>query len=144
MPAWPGGPCPECGDQMPAMLIRCATCRGLLNPELVPKEIAFPDFVPLPEVVVDVQLKGDYIRCPQCEKELRISYKFRDKHVSCKFCSHAFKLNLASPTLQHRGIYVPCPHCQKELRVAERYLGEDVACNFCNGAIRILDVPAPK
>ena len=47
MAAWPGGACPECGDQMPANLIRCATCRGLLNPDLQPKCVSEIEFVEL-------------------------------------------------------------------------------------------------
>ena len=99
MPAWPGGPCPDCGDEMPAKLIRCATCRALLNSELVPKEIEYPDFVPLREVlaVVDVPVVGDFIKCPKCTRELRISCKFRGKRVSCRLCDHPFDLHLGTP-----------------------------------------------
>jgi hypothetical protein len=143
MPAWPGGPCPECGDQMPARLIRCATCRALLNSELVPREIEYPDFVPLREVlaVVDAPVKGDFIKCPQCTRELRISLKFRGKKVSCRHCSHAFRLQIGTPEVTRLGVYAPCPHCKQELRASERYISMNVSCKFCNGAIRIVDQP---
>ena len=32
--AWQGGPCHQCGDDMPANLVHCQTCRALLNSEL--------------------------------------------------------------------------------------------------------------
>ncbi len=145
MPAWPGGLCPECGDQMPARLIRCASCRALLNSELVPKEIEYPDFVPLREVlaVVDARVKGDFIRCPQCTRELRISVKFRSRRVSCRHCEHTFDLHIGGPTVKRIGVYAPCPHCTQELRAAERYIGVNVSCKFCNGAIRIVDQTPP-
>ena len=34
MPAWPGGPCPNCGEDMPPNMVHCRECRTLLNPEL--------------------------------------------------------------------------------------------------------------
>ena len=141
MPAWPGGPCPECGDDMPARMIRCRTCRALLNSELVPREIEYPEFVPLKEVlaVVDVPMRGDFIRCPKCSRELRISIKFRGKKFSCRHCDHPFDLNVGTPAVTRLGVYAPCPHCTQELRAAERFIGMNVSCKFCDGAIRIVE-----
>ncbi len=145
MPAWPGGPCPECGDQMPAKLIRCATCRALLNPELSPKEIESPEFVPLREVlvVVDVPVIGDFVRCPKCQRELRIHCKYRGQRVTCRQCDHPFDLHVGTPAVQRLGVYASCPHCTQELRAAERFIGMNVLCKFCNGAIRMLDAAKP-
>ncbi len=145
MPAWPGGACPECGIQMPAKLIRCANCRAMLNSDLVPKEIAYPEFVPLQEVltVLDVPIRGDFVRCPSCAKELRISCKFRGKKVSCRFCDHAFDLLVGTVGVKRQGVYADCSHCKKELRSAEKFIGVNVSCKFCSGAIRIID-PLPN
>lgn len=145
MPTWPGGPCPECGDQMPAKLIRCATCRALLNSELTPKEIESPEFVPLRELlsVMDVPVVGDFVKCPKCRHELRISCKFRGKRVSCRLCDHPFDLHVGTPAIQRLGVYAPCPHCTQELRAAERFIGMNVSCKFCNGAIRMIDAAQP-
>ena len=84
MPAWPGGPCPECGDEMPASLIRCASCRALLNQELSPRESFAPEFVPLQEVetVIDTPIAGYFVTCPRCQKELRINGRYAGQNVA--------------------------------------------------------------
>lgn len=53
MPAWTGGPCPECGDDMPPLLVHCQTCHGLLNKDLVEHKINAPPFEPLKEITKD-------------------------------------------------------------------------------------------
>jgi hypothetical protein len=140
MPAWPGGPCPECGDEMPANLIRCASCRALLNQELSPREILAPEFVPLTEVeaVIDTPIVGYFVACPRCQKELRINGRYVGQQVACKFCNGQFPLQLDPPTVQVSAFYTECPHCKKELRAARKYTGAKVACKFCNGAIRFM------
>ena len=143
MPAWGGGPCPECGDEMPARLIRCATCRALLNPDLVPSEISPPEFSPLPEVaaVIDAPPIGYFVTCPHCAKELRINKRYVGQHVACKFCDGQFQLQLDPPQVASPAFYTNCPHCSKELRVASKYQGMKVACKFCDGGIRF---PQPE
>ncbi len=140
MPAWPGGPCPECGDQMPANLVRCATCRALLNPDLQPREIVAPEFVPLPEVeaVIETAAIGYYIDCPQCRKELRIHGKYLSHNVACRFCQTQFEFKLESAAVRVGAFYALCPYCSKELRAAMKYRGAKVACKFCNGAIKFV------
>lgn len=138
MAAWPGGPCPECGDQMPANLVRCVSCRALLNPELVVPEIISPEFVPLAEVeaVVDVPVNGYFVECPHCRKELRINARYVNQRVACKFCAGEFDFRLNPPRVRRMAFYSSCPHCSKELRAAEKYIGQKVACKHCNGGLR--------
>jgi hypothetical protein len=125
---------------MPANLIRCASCRALLNQELSPREILAPEFVPLPEVeaVIDTPIVGYFVTCPRCQKELRINARYVGQHVACKFCDGQFPFELASQSVQVPAFYTQCPHCQKELRAAKKYSGAKVACKFCSGAIRFM------
>jgi hypothetical protein len=140
MSAWPGGPCPECGEEMPPKLIRCAGCRALLNPDLEPGEIVPPEFVPLPEVeaVVDTPVVGYFISCPHCEKELRINARYLGQHVACNFCNGQFQFQVEPPAVRWHAFYTVCPHCSRELRAAKKYRGAKVACKFCNGGIRFV------
>ncbi|MCA9081000.1 MAG: hypothetical protein KDA58_10610 [Planctomycetaceae bacterium] len=146
MPAWPGGPCPDCGDDMPANLIRCVTCRALLNTDLVPSQIEYPEFVPLKEIlaVTDCRVRGYLVPCPRCHEELRISHKLCDKKVACKFCSSHFELNLQRHVNVIEGIYATCPHCDESLRVARRFLKSKVACRFCQKAIQFVMPPGAE
>ncbi len=139
MPAWPGGPCPDCGDDMPARVLRCRTCGVLLNPELQPAVIEAPEFQLLPEVVLvsDVAANGYFIGCPNCEKELRIAAKYLKQTVQCKICTAPFRFDLADPAIRRIAVYADCPHCRKELRVAVKYLGKKVGCKHCDQAIRV-------
>jgi hypothetical protein len=144
MPAWPGGPCPTCGDDMPANVIHCRTCRALLNPELERDSVEIPQFVPLPEVdsMADVAVEGYYIDCPKCRRELKISAKYENERVLCKYCSGDFRLDLAHPSLKNYQVYSKCPHCQEQLRIAPKYVGQLVACRFCNGKLRAVEPTA--
>jgi len=141
MPAWPGGPCPSCGDEMPGNLVRCRTCGTLLNPSLELESIEVPPFVPLPEIgsMVEVELSGYYIDCPQCRRELRVDSKYLDEKVQCKFCDSRFQMDFAKSTLRMQGFYAMCPHCKEELRATPKYLGMKVACKHCQGKIHFLD-----
>jgi len=143
MPAWPGGNCPECGDQMPANVIRCATCRALLNSDLAIKPITPPEFVPLPEIAssVDVPLRGVYVPCPACTRELRINLSFVGQRVQCRFCNHPFDLDRSR--VNPAAGYTNCPHCHQEIRAATKYVGVKVSCRFCHGSIRLVDPSAP-
>ena len=60
MPAWPGGPCPECGEVMPENLVHCQNCRALMNPDLKTDSVEIPEFIPLQEIgsMVEVKPKG--------------------------------------------------------------------------------------
>lgn len=88
MSAWPGGPCPDCGDDMPANLVRCATCRALLNPELKPADIMPYQPVRLQEVdsFVEADLVGYFVGCPRCRRKLRVHGKYDGQKVACRFC----------------------------------------------------------
>lgn len=139
MPAWPGGNCPECGDQMPANVIRCATCRALLNNDLAIKPIVPPEFVPLPEITesVDVPLRGVYLPCPACTRELRINSSLFGQRVQCRFCDHPFDLD-PERVIPPAG-YTSCPHCRQEIRAATKYVGIKVSCRHCHGSIRLVN-----
>jgi hypothetical protein len=140
MAAWPGGSCPDCGEDVPARVVRCRNCGALLNPELAPKEIEPPEFVLLPEVVVvmDISPRGFYVGCPSCERELRIAAKYVGQKVACRFCEAPFVFDLRNPSVRQVAVFADCPRCQKELRAAVKYLGKKVGCKFCNGPIRFV------
>lgn len=140
MPAWPGGPCPKCGDDMPPNLIHCRTCRHLLNPELERDSVEVPAFFPLQEVESLVELipVGLFIDCTSCRKELKIHRKYIGQRVQCKFCEADFRLVPDSPQVQQADAYGSCPHCRETLRFSPKYLGSKVACRFCGGKVHIL------
>jgi len=142
MPAWPGGNCPECGDQVPANVIRCVTCRALLNSDLAIKPITPPEFKPLPEIASseDVPLKGMYLPCPSCTRELRIAMDFMGRNVQCRFCQRPFELH--RDKVEPLAAYTTCPHCHQEIRAATKYVGVKVSCRFCQGSIRLVDPSA--
>lgn len=140
MAAWQGGPCPDCGDDMPPNMLRCMTCRAWLNPELTRPEPTVPDLFDLPEIEPGQvtrlsEAAGHYVVCPECQKELRIASNYFGQRVGCKFCQHPFELSFDDPKLRRVGVYVSCPHCQEELRAARKYLGNEVVCRFCSGSI---------
>ena len=139
MTAWPGGPCPSCGENMPEKLIHCQVCRALLNPELNADSVEIPTFVPLQEIeaMVEVRAQGHYVQCPGCSKELRINKKYSNQEVSCKFCRSPFKYSPAETGTRVVAMYSACPHCQKEIRAALKYLGMKVACKHCSGRIQL-------
>lgn len=140
MPAWLGGPCPECGEDMPANLIHCQTCRALLNVELDKSSVVIPAFIPLQEIdnMEQVAPRGFHIDCPHCERELRISRKYAGQQVQCKFCKGPFKLDLSKKLIVVRAFYTDCPHCSEELWISTKYLGEKVACKLCGGRIHLI------
>jgi hypothetical protein len=135
--AWPGGPCPQCGDEMPARVVHCRTCRALLNTELKEDSIEMPVFVPLPEIdVIAAALpKGHYVLCPGCQQELRIHSKYKGMKVQCKHCQQTFTYNTSVVVT---AFYTPCPHCSSELRAATKYVGQKVVCKHCNGHIQLM------
>ena len=140
MPAWPGGNCPDCGEYVPENLIHCQVCRSLLNRDLDPGSVEIPEFIPLPEValMVDVEARGFYVGCPSCHRELRINRKYLGSSVSCNHCHGRFKFDLAAPGVSLVAFYARCPHCEEELRAAMKYLGARVACKHCSGQLHLL------
>lgn len=144
MPAWPGGPCPQCGEDMPANLVHCQICRELLNEDLEHDTVEIPAFHPLKELSVrcDASPIGFFFQCHQCQKELRVHKKYLGKQVSCNFCKAPFFLDLDSGRSKSQGFYTACPHCHQELRIAHKYLGTTASCKFCHGHIQLLEKPA--
>lgn len=134
--AWPGGPCPQCGEDMPARVVHCRSCRALLNSELTDDSVEIPLFVPLPEieVIAAASPKGHYVLCPGCGKELRIHGRYRGLKVQCKHCEKPF---VYQESVKITAFYTACPHCQSELRASLKYMGGKVACKHCNGHIQL-------
>ena len=141
MPAWTGGPCPQCGENMPVNLIHCQNCRALLNSDLDPQDIEVPEFVPLQEIVsmVEAELTGFFVGCPNCQRELRINRKYEGERVRCNFCDGQFVLDSSRPKVDIIAMYTNCPHCSDELRAATKYVGTKVACKHCGGKIHLVD-----
>lgn len=141
MPAWPGGPCPECGEEMPENLIHCRTCRALLNTDLEQDSVEIPVFAPLPELdsFVEIRPTGYYIACPICQRELRINAKYLGARCTCNSCNGAFALDLNDPQIKILGYYGDCPYCSERVRMAKKYVGVKVACKFCAGRIKLLE-----
>ena len=141
MPAWPGGPCPQCGEEMPPALVRCRTCRALLNPDLECDSVEIPEFVPLPEIaaMIEVEPAGFFILCPNCRQELRINRKYSGQRVQCKHCSAPFIFDPSVSVPDVTAFYAECPYCQQELRAAHKYLGAKVACKHCGGHIHFVE-----
>ncbi len=124
---------------MPERLIHCRNCRTLLNTDLEPDSVEIPEFVPLQEIeaAVDLPIRGYYIICPHCARELRINRKFLGKRVTCKQCTGDFVLNFddGAGKIEKVGIYVYCPHCSDRLRMSAKYVGIKVACKSCTGRL---------
>ncbi len=106
---------------MPPLLVRCATCRVLLNDDLQPDSIDLPEFIPLQEVesVIDIHPSGYYIGCPHCQRELRINGKYVGKSVACKSCHKSFDLKLDALASRRLAFYAHCPHCAGDPRCTE-------------------------
>lgn len=139
MPAWPGGPCPTCGEEMPEAMVRCRNCRTLLNTDLELNSVEIPAFVPLPELdtMNDIEPLGIYTPCPKCGKELKIARKYFGERVACKFCEYDFRLDPALPAIKQADVYSKCPLCHKDLRFDPKYIGQKVACRFCTGKLYV-------
>ncbi len=139
--AWPGGPCPQCGDDMPARVVHCRTCRALLNSELTEDSVEIPVFVPLTviEAIAAAPPKGHYVECPGCHEELRIHVKYLNQKVRCKHCDKPFRYD---DTVTVLAMYTQCPHCKNEIRASSKHIGTRAACKFCGGHIELL--PAPE
>jgi len=136
--AWQGGACPDCGDDMPANLVHCQSCRALLNSELTEDSVEIPKFVPLKEIdpAQFVLARGHYVQCPGCNDELRIHSKYKNRNVACRHCDVSFTYD---SSVMVTGLYSNCPHCAKELRAASKYAGQSVLCRFCSGPLLLTD-----
>lgn len=141
MNTWPGGPCPKCGEDMPARLVHCRTCRALLNTSLEEDSVEIPQFQPFNEVDASSELpaRGWFLLCPECQQELRINKKYNGQRVGCKHCECQFDLSQPDPDLPIKAYYADCPFCEKELRIGSKYAGAVVACKFCSGKLKVLD-----
>jgi len=128
---------------MPERLIHCCNCRTLLNSDLEHDSVEIPEFMPLQEIesVAELSLRGYYVLCPHCSRELRVNRKFLDKQVSCKHCAGDFVLdvNHDGGKIQKMGIYVYCPHCSDRLRMSTKYVGVKVACKSCSGRLKAVE-----
>jgi uncharacterized protein (DUF983 family) len=128
---------------MPERLIHCRNCRTLLNTDLEPDSVEIPEFVPLQEIdsFVELPIRGYYVQCPHCSRELRVNKKFAGKKVSCKQCGGDFVLDFekGERTLHKIGIYVYCPHCSDRLRMSSKYVGVKVSCKSCSGRLMAVD-----
>jgi uncharacterized protein (DUF983 family) len=128
---------------MPEKLIHCRNCRTLLNTDLDPDSVEIPQFVPLQEIeaVVELSLRGYYVQCPHCSRELRVNRKFLGKKVTCKQCAGHFVLSFddGPGRVEKVGIYVYCPHCSDRLRMSSKYLGIKVACKACSGHLMAVE-----
>ena len=140
MASWPGGPCPECGEDMPANLIRCVNCRALLNEDLELDSVEIPQFIPLQEIdsFSEAKPRGYYIGCPHCQTELRINARYIGKKLNCKSCRKSFKLILDDPAVKKIGFYLDCPDCSERLKVSQRHAGRKVLCKFCSSQISLI------
>ena len=135
--AWPGGPCPNCGEDMPARLVRCRDCRELLNTGLVAREIEAPSHFDLVELDAraDVPPRAERTRCPSCANTLKVALHYAGKRVACKHCGG----QLTAGVPEARSAWVcDCPHCAKEVRVPANLAGELVGCKFCGGKLRVV------
>ena len=140
MPEWPGGPCPVCGEDMPARIVHCRSCRSLLNTDLDEDSVVIPEFIPMQELDSSAEMtpRGLFLLCPQCQQELRINLKYTGETVSCKFCEASFAVDPDNPGLTIKAYYGKCPHCSEELRIGRKYLGIQVACKFCDGKLKVI------
>ena len=128
---------------MPERIIHCRNCRTLLNSDLESDSVEIPEFVPLQEIenVVELTLRGYYVHCPHCSRELRVNRKFIGKKVTCKQCTGHFVLDFTDgpKKVEKVGIYVYCPHCSERLRMSTKYLGVKVACKSCSGRLTTVE-----
>lgn len=125
---------------MPEALIHCQNCRELLNPDLETDSVEIPDFQPLQEIstMVEAELRGYFVQCPECERELRVNRKYKNERLQCNFCNGEFVLDVKNPRVNVVAFYSSCPHCSDELRAAVKYLGTKVACKHCGGKIHFV------
>jgi len=119
----------------------------MLNTDLESDSIEIPQFLPLQEITayVTLPIRGYFVPCPSCDRELRVNSKYAGKKLSCKHCQSTFRFK---PDTLVNGeppqIYVYCPHCEERLRIAQKYLGAKVACKGCKGELVVQDPSEAK
>lgn len=140
MPEWPGGPCPECGEDQVARIVHCRNCRALLNSDLEEDSVEIPQFIPMQELDCRAKMKprGLFLLCPHCHQDLRINTKYAGQMVVCRHCDGGFLIDLTNPTMVIKAYYGDCPHCTKELRIGKKYVGVEVVCKFCDGKLKLI------
>jgi len=161
MPAWPGGPCPECGDDMPPNLITCQTCRALLNSDLQQTYVDIPEFIPLEEITLDeqsdsqgsvvtkspvqpqtspvilIEAKGIFRNCPKCREELKVPRAYLNQSVCCNHCQAPFVCDATTVNEYFVASYVDCPHCSQRIRASREFTNQNVLCNHCSQPLHI-------
>jgi transcription elongation factor Elf1 len=125
---------------MPPKMIHCRECRALLNKDLQPDSVEIPRFVPLREIesTAEVPIRGYFVQCPICTRELRVNVKFGGQQVTCNSCEGSFALDFRDANLKKLGLYVNCPHCAERLRMNLKYAGIKVACKSCSGRLKVV------
>ena len=169
MPAWPGGPCPDCGDEMPPRLLRCQTCRAWLNEDLRRDDPIAPEPFKLPEIdtqsdpedagCLRARPTGHYVICPSCQRELRVADQYVGQTVACRFCGDPFDLRVlddegatdattgtsteppvsGGADAKRTAFFLDCPHCKREIRASNRYMGHRVVCKHCDGQVQLAE-----
>lgn len=129
-----------CGEDTPARVIHCRSCRSLLNSDLEEDSVEIPEFIPMQELDCRVEMppRGMFLLCPHCHLELRINTKYVGDTVGCKHCEGSFQMDHDDPQLVVKAYYGNCPHCTKELRIGKKYIGIQVACKFCDGKLKLV------
>jgi Zn finger protein HypA/HybF involved in hydrogenase expression len=128
---------------MPERMIHCRNCRALLNTDLESDSVEIPEFVPLREIdnnFVEARLRGYYIDCPHCRRELRVNTKYAGRNLTCKSCRGEFLFALdGEHAVARTGLYVRCPHCKDRLRMTLKYIGLRVLCKACQGKLMVVE-----
>ncbi len=146
MPAWDGGECPECGTYMPANLIHCQSCRARLNLDLAEIHVEIPDFVPLPELNMGSEPRGEFSPTEEDSPPALRSPAIGGREAARALPSTTdgpgddadqgdMHSALIVPVL---GVFVPCPHCAAELKVSRELIGQRVACRHCDAPFDLL------
>lgn len=122
----------------------------MLNTDLESDSIEIPEFVPLQEIAAEarVPVRGYFLGCPSCDRELRINARFDGKKVSCKHCAKGFRFQSDRVgSTDPLAVYVYCPHCRERLRMASKYVGVKVRCKHCSGQLVVTPLnssPSPE
>lgn len=135
MPAWPGGPCPNCGEHVLEKVIHCVSCRTLLNPDLDSPDVDLPVFEPLKELKSPIEFSPTSytFACPHCARKLHALASNRGRRGTCKSCNGRIEVELSKVEVSSfNGI---CPHCDVSLQNPGKYAGRVVACKSCDAQI---------
>ncbi|MEM1062653.1 MAG: hypothetical protein AAF532_11785 [Planctomycetota bacterium] len=153
MAAWPGGPCPSCGNDVPPSMIRCCECRTLLNSDLEISDVKIPEYVPLPETDADpartVTVRGFYSSCDSCGHTHRLRARYAGKRVRCKHCDAMMRTPADLSGTSQDGpklaaLYAACPDCDRPIDFAAVDVGATVFCQSCGTPVRPEHAPAAE